>query len=244
MPTIQLSAQQQQAARDAAVQAAQLTYAHEPDVHYTQGSARWQGISERRIAAQGRYPNYADCSSMATWCLWNALSVPYGMEDVVNGSSWNAGYTGTMLQYGTVVSASQALPGDCVLYGTPGSTGAHTAICVTSGPTPTVISHGSEAGPYKLAYNYRADVMNIRRYIDGKPHQASGGSAPPAPMPEPPEDTVSLFAVVKQDGRIQLFVQKESGQVMQAYQTAKDGGWAGAEKGKNAKWYDLGNPGK
>lgn len=244
MPKLALSSAQQQAARDAAVQAANLTYAHEPSVHYTQGSSRWQGIAEKRNASKGSYPNYADCSSFATWCIWNALWLPYGMEDVVNRSSWQAGYTGTMLQNGAVVSAANALPGDCVLYGSPGSTGAHTAICVTAGPSPTVISHGSEAGPYKLAYNYRSDVMSIRRYIDGNAHEASGGSYAP-PMPEPPEDTVSLVAVVKQDGRIQLFAQKSDGTVMQAYQTAKDGGWAGAEQGKaNAKWYSLGNPGK
>ena len=242
MARLALTAAQQQAAREAVIHAANLTHANEPVVHYTQDSRRWQGINEHRDASKGSHPNYADCSSFATWCLWNALFLPHGMEDVVNGSSWQAGYTGTMLQHGRVVSAADALPGDCVLYGAPGSTGAHTAICVSSGPVPTVVSHGSEAGPYKVAYNYRSDIMSIRRYIDGNEHEASGGSA--SPIPEPPEDTVSLFAVVKQDGRLHLFVQKENGQVMQAYQKTKDGGWAGAEEGKNAKWYDLGNPGK
>jgi hypothetical protein len=28
-----------------------------------------------------------------------------------------------------------------------------------------VISHGSEPGPFDLAYNYRSDVLQIRRYI-------------------------------------------------------------------------------
>jgi hypothetical protein len=31
--------------------------------------------------------------------------------------------------------------------------------------TPMVISHGSEPGPFYLAYNYRPDVLSIRRYI-------------------------------------------------------------------------------
>ena len=28
-----------------------------------------------------------------------------------------------------------------------------------------VISHGSEPGPFYLAYSYRPDVLSIRRYI-------------------------------------------------------------------------------
>ncbi len=31
--------------------------------------------------------------------------------------------------------------------------------------TPMVISHGSEPGPFYLAYDYRPDVLSIRRYI-------------------------------------------------------------------------------
>lgn len=63
-------------------------------------------------------------------------------------------------------------------------------------------------------------------------------------LPTPPEDTVSIFAVVKQDGRLEVFAQKSDGTVMHAYQVAKDGGWAGSDKGKAATWYSLGNPGK
>ena len=228
------------------MQAANLTYAHEPTVHYTQGAARWQGIAEQRKASAGHWPNYCDCSSFATWCIWNALYLLFGMEDVVNGADWRAGYTGTMLAHGQVVAPRDALPGDCALYGVRGSTGAHTAICISGGPVPIVISHGSESGPHRLAYNYRSDFMSIRRYIDGNPHQATGGSSTPAPppIPKPPEDTVSLFAVVKKDGRLEVFVQKQDGTVMHAYQKAENGGWAGAEEGKAAKWYGLGNPGK
>jgi len=69
-----------------------------------------------------------------------------------------------------------------------------------------------------------------------------GGGSPQ--LPEPPEDTVSLFAVVKKDGRIEVFVQLSSGEVKHAYQVAENGGWAGSAPGKNATWYSLGNPGK
>lgn len=179
-----LTAGQQQQARSRAVQAARLAYQNRAAVHYTQGPQRWQGIAQQLKASAGRYPNYADCSSFATWCLWCALH-PLGAPDVVNGQNWQAGYTGTMLAHGQVVTPSAALPGDCVLYGTPGSTGAHTAIVVQSGNVPTVVSHGSEAGPYLLAYNYRPDIMNIRRYITGTAADSSSTPAKPPPSTVP-----------------------------------------------------------
>jgi hypothetical protein len=72
-----------------------------------------------------------------------------------------------MLNHGKrVVHLSNVIRGDCVLYGRPGSTGAHTAIIVGRlKGTPMVVSHGSEAGPFYLPYNYRSDIMSIRRYI-------------------------------------------------------------------------------
>jgi len=53
-----------------------------------------------------------------------------------------------------------------VIYGN-GGTGEHTAIVVGKDAhgTPMVVSHGSEAGPFYLRYNYRNDVMGFRRYI-------------------------------------------------------------------------------
>lgn len=65
----------------------------------------------------------------------------------------------------------------------------------------------------------------------------------PAPTPTPEEEGVEPFVVVKADGRLEAFTQKESGEVLHAYQVATDGGWAGSEPGKAAKWYSLGNPG-
>ena len=181
MPTLTLNSQQQQTARARVVQAAQLAYHHAPIVHYTQTALRWQGIDRHLDASKGQYPNYCDCSSFASWCLWNALWLTFGMEDVVNGAAWQAGYTGTMLGHGRTVNASEMLAGDCVLYGS-GFPGHHTAICVgRSGSTPMVISHGSESGPHYLVWNYRSDVMSCRRYIDGNPHQAIGGACRRSP---------------------------------------------------------------
>lgn len=70
-----------------------------------------------------------------------------------------------------------------------------------------------------------------------------GPSGKPAPLPKPPEDTVALAVGQMKDGRFEVFVEDKNGQIWHAYQD-KDGGWAGAEKGKNNKWYSMGTPGK
>lgn len=69
-----------------------------------------------------------------------------------------------------------------------------------------------------------------------------GPAGKPAPPPELPEDTVALAIGTMTDGRIELFVEDKNGQIWHAYQ-AKEGGWAGAEKGKNNAWYSMGTPG-
>ena len=67
----------------------------------------------------------------------------------------------------------------------------------------------------------------------------------PAPTPEPIGDDDMLTAVHKENGAIELFVEKDNGQVWHAWQTGPNAGWAGAEKGKQAaEWYSLGTPGK
>lgn len=147
--------------------AAWLGYSNRSRIHYTQGGQRWQGISDTRYSEKNQYPNYADCSAFATWCLWNGLKVKFGVRDTVNGALWKAGYTGTMLSHGKVVQhLSNVKIGDCVIYGKPGTTGAHTAIVIgRKNGQVMVISHGSEGGPYYLPYNYRSDIICIRRYI-------------------------------------------------------------------------------
>lgn len=242
MTTLILTPGQQTQARARAVQAARLALAHEPDVHYTMGPQRWEAINDRRDASAGEYPSYADCSAFVTWCIWNGVYLPWGMEDIVNGAGWAAGYTGTMLAHGTPVAAGDLLPGDAVIYGPAGSTGEHTAIVWQAGAVARVISHGQEGGPYDWPYNYRSDVQAFRRYIDGRPHQATGGPAPaPPPAPAP---VASMFTVVKADGRLECFTEDTTGNVWHAWQTAPNGGWAGAAAGdRNAGWQSLGNPG-
>jgi hypothetical protein len=148
-------------ARDLAMEGAFLALAHRSEVHYTQGSRRWQGIAGDLKAWKGEFPHYADCSSFATWCLWLGLD-HYDVRDVVNGAAWKAGYTGTILQHGKrVLHLENVARGDLAIYGR-GWPGSHVAICIGGG---LVISHGSEAGPFKLPLHYRPDLLQIRRYI-------------------------------------------------------------------------------
>jgi hypothetical protein len=130
-------------------------------VHYTQGSRRWDGIKLDRRAVRGQFPAHSDCSSFATWCLWNGLFLKYHIGDIVNGAGWKAGYTGTMRDHGKRVGniPQEILRGDCVFYE------GHVAIVVgRKNGVPMVVSHGSEGGPYHVRWNYR-DPMQVRRYI-------------------------------------------------------------------------------
>jgi cell wall-associated NlpC family hydrolase len=147
--------------RRAAVQAAVVALRHRSAVHYTQGPRRWDGIKRGLLGSKGQYPSYADCSSFATWCLWNGMRLHH-RPDTVNGQNWRAGYTGTQIRHGTrVTSEKNILPGDLAFYGSGGHV-SHVAICIGGG---LVISHGSERGPYKLPLHYTKGLMQIRRYI-------------------------------------------------------------------------------
>jgi cell wall-associated NlpC family hydrolase len=148
-------------ARNRVKQAALLGLRNRASIHYTQAAGpRWQGINKGLESRRRQFPNYADCSSFATWCLWNALHVAFGLEDHVNGAHWKAGYTGTLLTHGKRVRFRKKR-GDLVIYGH-GFPGHHVAIYIGGG---MVVSHGSEAGPLYLRWNYRPDVMQVRRYI-------------------------------------------------------------------------------
>src|SRR5215208_1243893 len=167
MPSVSgLTRSQRIRCRDRAVQAAKLGLAHKDQLHYTLGSKRWDGIKNHRNAQLGKFPTNADCSSFATWCLWNGLFLRFGLPDLVNGAGWTGGFTGTMLDHGKPVRhLANVRRGDCVLYGS-GPPGNHVTVVVgKQGGLPVVVSHGSEPGPFQLAYNYRDDVMEIRRYI-------------------------------------------------------------------------------
>lgn len=150
-------------ARNIAVHAAYVGLKHQATLTYTQdGFRRWEGIREKRLAWKGQCPKGSDCSAFATWCLWNALGRHFGIGDIVNGSSWNAGYTGTLIGHGKKVRNWRRLNrGDLVLYGDPFGGSGHVAIYVGGG---RVISFGGEPGPRLLPWNYRP-VTAVRRYI-------------------------------------------------------------------------------
>jgi hypothetical protein len=167
MPSVSgLARDQRIIARDRTVQAALLTLGQAPQLHYTQDGRRWDGIAKRRNAQLGQFPTHSDCSSFATWCLWNGLQLTFGIADIVNGTGWTSGFTGSMLQHGRRVRhPANALKGDCVFYGS-GPPGQHVTIVVgRRAGVPWVVSHGSEPGPFHVAYDYREDVLQIRRYI-------------------------------------------------------------------------------
>jgi hypothetical protein len=163
----------QQRARQMVVQACALLLAHPADVHYTmdrpaelaaQGGKprRWDGINLGLRAWRGEYPHYGDCSSTFTWLVWQGLG-HFGLADHVNGERWRGGYTGTLLDHGRPVhDVGKVKIGDALIYGPRGSDGEHVALGLGGG---WVLSHGSEGGPYRLRWNYRGDLMAIRRYI-------------------------------------------------------------------------------
>jgi peptidoglycan hydrolase-like protein with peptidoglycan-binding domain len=140
--------------RDAIVQAVMLGYQHRYNIHYTQGSLRMQGVT--RHLRPPNYPNYADCSSFATWAYWVA-----GAADP-NGLGYNGyGYTGTLINHGRRISRSQLQPGDLVFYGH-NYIPSHVAIYVGGG---RIVSHGSESGPLLLPVGYRSDIHSYRSYL-------------------------------------------------------------------------------
>lgn len=161
-----LNTTQRLKARELAVRAAMLGLRRAPSLHYTQGGRRWDGISLDLKAFKGECPRYADCSSFATWCLWNGLD-HFGVRDTVNRAGWGSGYTGTMVQHGARVNAERnVLRADLALYGDPVGASGHVAIVVghRNGQI-KVVSFGSEPGPFLLDAHYRADLKQFRRYI-------------------------------------------------------------------------------
>ena len=66
-----------------------------------------------------------------------------------------------------------------------------------------------------------------------------------AVTPHPITEDDMITAVVKKNGAIEVFVEKQSGEVFHTWQGGENSSWWGAEKGKrNAGWQSLGNPGK
>lgn len=150
-------------ARTLISQNAQRLYNNRSNIHYTQKAARWEGIARRCNSAKGEYPRNADCSSLASWILWDAIARTYGVRDLVNNAYWRYGYTGSMYQRGKAVRLLKNIKiGDLVFYG--GGRGIPSHVAISLGGR-RVLSHGGESGPLILDIDYRSDRRMIRRYI-------------------------------------------------------------------------------
>jgi peptidoglycan hydrolase-like protein with peptidoglycan-binding domain len=143
--------------RQRIVQAAYVGYFNRGVIHYTQGGSRWEGID--KMMRLPRFPNWADCSSFATWCYW--LVYGAGM-DFLNGQNWRAGYTGTQIAHGWYVAMDKVQPADLIFYGHSFNGITHVAPSVGNG---RIISHGNESGPMLLPVDYRGDRQQQRGYI-------------------------------------------------------------------------------
>lgn len=146
-------------------------------IHYTQGPRRMDGVT-RRIHLPD-FPEYADCSSAATWLPWQA-----GAPDP-NGRGYDGyGYTGTLvingLRVGWEISKAEAGKSsehlDLLFYGRettePLGTFVHDVngrrlrighVAIAISPT-RAVSHGSESGPHLVEHAYRSDYVLAIRY--------------------------------------------------------------------------------
>lgn len=157
-----LTAKRRLHARQTILRGVSLLMRDPASVHYTQGPQRWQGIDKHLTINADQCITQGDCSSTATWLLWNALFVSYGVRDVVNDEAWRAGYTGTIAQNGKRVVHDYSIKvGDLILYGR-GPTYEHVTVAIGGG---RCFSHGGEAGPFLLPIDYRADRAQVRRFI-------------------------------------------------------------------------------
>lgn len=158
-----------------------------PSVHYTQTAERWNAIEHkhilvfqkqrgviRAVGAHGVFPFYSDCSATDTWLLWlglhhyiGSIRKGRGVRDVVNGTGWTSGYTGTMFPRGVPVKHPRNyLVGDQAFYGGSGDVPEHvTTFLGFRNSRPVVFSHGSDPGPFLLDMHYRPDFREVRRYV-------------------------------------------------------------------------------
>lgn len=138
--------------RQVIVSTAMHGFSNRYGIHYTQSWMRMQGVKQR--LRPPAYPKYEDCSSFATWCYWVA-----GASDP-NGLGYNGyGYTGTLANNGRKISSAYMKPGDLIFFGRYPHN--HVTIYVGNGRS---VSHGNEAGPQLLTWNYRT-VNHVRSYF-------------------------------------------------------------------------------
>lgn len=160
----------------------------ESDTFYSQQwLERWYGINHK-VKYPGR-PKSGDCSGFTgAWIPWASRVAVRGAPgvDVMNGQSWKAGYTGTMIEHGAqhreTTRTTHWHPGRThCFYGELHGSVTHTAIFVgdvwlEAGTRwngkilkrrlfvhDAVVSHGRTAGPEVWPFNYR-HLIEARAY--------------------------------------------------------------------------------
>jgi len=132
-------------------------------INYTQSEKRWSGITSKTCPPA--VPAFADCSSFVTWLFWTTFG---NGTDYLNDGSWSWGNTRTMFAQGRanqVFSASDRLPGDVVLYGSP--TVNHATIYVGNDEVVTFGVKEGQVDPIRLRpVTYNTNINGTYRYPD------------------------------------------------------------------------------
>lgn len=165
-----LNARDRATARRLFIKGVEVLMAHPAGLHYSQNmQLRWEGIDKKIVPwtrtgqVNGKYPKHGDCSSTVTYLLWLALHNHFHLADIVNRLDWQAGYTGTLIDHGkTVKDWSRLKVGDLIIYGSSVSNTEHVAGSIGGR---RAFSHGSEAGPFIVDFEYRGDIVAIKRFI-------------------------------------------------------------------------------
>jgi hypothetical protein len=165
-----LNARDRAVARRLFIKGVEVLMAHPVQLHYSQDmTLRWEGIHDEIVPwfksgrLNGRYPKHGDCSSTGTYLMWLALAHHFHLPDRVNGQNWYAGFTGTLLDHGkTIHDLSRLKIGDAIIYGRSAGATSHVAWAIGGR---RAFSHGGDAGPFIVDFEYRPDRVGVRRYI-------------------------------------------------------------------------------
>jgi len=77
----------------------------------------------------------------------------------------------------------------------------------------------------------------------GKDPGPSGQAVEPEPTPEPITEDDVITAVLKKNGAIEVFVEKNDGRVFHTWQNGEGGKWYSSDGGKSIGWQPMGTPG-
>lgn len=126
---------------------ARWAISHAPDIHYTEGGLRMGWVRAHAL----KLPAYEDCSSSIT-----GLYCVAGAPDP-NGLGYDGqGYTGTMMQHcRRLAGAGAAMLCDLVIWLDAQGDSHHVAMVIdqVGNDDPILYSHGSEGGPYRIAFS-------------------------------------------------------------------------------------------